>query len=78
VIERMIGAAKLDVKVYEEVEKDTTATQQALLVVVIVAIATGIGSFASGGVLGSLSASSVESVFGQCGLGLPIILAPPF
>ena len=51
-IERMIGAAKLDVKVYEEVEKDTTATQQALLVVVIVAIATGIGSFAYGGVLG--------------------------
>ena len=51
-IERMIGAAKLDVKVYEEVEKDTTATQQALLVVVIVAIATGIGSFASGGMLG--------------------------
>jgi len=32
----MIGAAKLDVKVYQEVEKDTTATQQALLVVVIV------------------------------------------
>ena len=74
----MIGAAKLDVKVYEEVEKDTTATQQALLVVVIVAIATGIGSFASGGVLGLFVASSVEPVFGQCGLGLPIILVPPF
>lgn len=38
--------------VYEEVEKDTTSTHQALMVVVIVAVATGIGSFASGGVLG--------------------------
>jgi hypothetical protein len=40
--DRMIRAARLDVALYEEVEADTTATNQALLVVVIVALASGI------------------------------------
>ena len=48
----MIGAAKLDKAVYEEVEADTSATQQALAVVVLVALATGIGTFGSGGPVG--------------------------
>ena len=48
----MIGAAKLDTAIYEEVEADTSATQQALTVVVLVALATGIGTFGSGGPLG--------------------------
>ena len=51
-IQRMIGAAKLDKAVYEEVEADTSATQQALAVVVLVALATGIGTFGSGGPVG--------------------------
>lgn len=51
-IKRMIGAAKLDTAIYEEVEADTSATQQALTVVVLVALATGIGTFGSGGPLG--------------------------
>ncbi len=42
--ERMIGAAKLDAATYEEVEADTTATGQAMLVVVLSSVATGIGS----------------------------------
>ena len=42
--ERMIRAAKLDVSLYEEVERDPTATNQALLVVVIASVCSGIGS----------------------------------
>lgn len=40
---RMIGAAKLDRSVYEEVEGDRAATGQALGVVVLVGLATGLG-----------------------------------
>jgi len=41
--QRMIGAAKLDVNTYEEVEADTKATGQAMMVVVLSSIAQGIG-----------------------------------
>ena len=41
--ERMVRAARLDAAVYEEVEGDTTATSQALAVVVLSSIAAGIG-----------------------------------
>ena len=51
-IKRMIGAAKLDIATYEEVEADTSATRQAMVVVVLVALATGIGTFGSGGPVG--------------------------
>ena len=51
-IKRMIGAAKLDTAIFEEVEADKSATQQALTVVVLVALATGIGTFGSGGPVG--------------------------
>ena len=52
IAKRMIGAARLRPEVYEEVEADTSATRQALLVVVIVAIATGIGSLGIGDIRG--------------------------
>jgi hypothetical protein len=42
-VDRMIGAARLDPRAYEEVEADEKATLQALAVVVLSAIATGIG-----------------------------------
>ena len=48
----MIGAAKLDIAIYEEVEADTSATRQAMVVVVLVALATGIGTYGSGGPAG--------------------------
>lgn len=48
-VERMRGAALLEVAVYEEVEHDTTATSQAAVVVGIVAVASGIGSLGTGG-----------------------------
>jgi hypothetical protein len=41
---RMVRAAQLQPAFYEEVEADTTATAQALLSVVIVSVATGIGA----------------------------------
>jgi len=47
--ERMIGAAMLDVSVYEEVEADESATGQAALVVAIVAIAGAVGAWGDGG-----------------------------
>lgn len=50
-VERMIGAAKLDVATYEEVEADSTATGQAMLVVILSSVATGIGS---AGMMGSM------------------------
>ena len=49
----MIGAARLDVRTYEEVEADETATIPALLVVALAALATGIGNL-SGGPVGIL------------------------
>ena len=47
-MDRMIGAAVLDGAVYEDVEHDTTATGQAALVVVLGAIAAGIGALTAG------------------------------
>jgi hypothetical protein len=48
-IDRMRGAAMLNVATYEEVEADTTATGQAAIVVVIVAICSAIGAIGSPG-----------------------------
>jgi hypothetical protein len=50
--DRMIRAAKLDAGLYEEVEADREATGQAMAVVVMSAVAAGIGSLGSGGLLG--------------------------
>jgi hypothetical protein len=41
---RMIRAAKLDIDLYEEVEADTSANGQAFVVVLLVSLATGIGT----------------------------------
>jgi len=47
-IDRMRGAALLDVSTYETVEHDSTATTQAALVVGIVAVAQAIGGAGAG------------------------------
>jgi hypothetical protein len=44
----MIGAARLDPRVYEEIEADRTATVQALAVVALAAMAAGVGRGAEG------------------------------
>ncbi len=46
---RMLGAARLDVGTYEEVEKDGRATIQALIVVIVVTIASVVGELLGGG-----------------------------
>jgi hypothetical protein len=43
-VERVVGAARLDVRAYEEIEADTTATPQAMGVVVLAALASGVGA----------------------------------
>ena len=53
--ERMIRAAKLDVDLYEEVEADQSATGQATTVVVLSALAAGIGNYANGGMAGAIT-----------------------
>jgi hypothetical protein len=53
-INRVIRAAMLDVDLYEEVEADTSLTQEALMVVILVSIAAGIGGFLGGIVSGSI------------------------
>ena len=57
IIERMIGAARLQVGTFEEVEADRSATRQAVVVVAVVAIATGVGSVGGGvgGLLGGVA-----------------------
>ena len=52
--DRMIRAAKLDVKLYEEVEADQTATSQAMWVVVISSLAAGLGTISQAGLPGIL------------------------
>ncbi len=60
--ERMIGAAKLDVHIYEEVERDQTALPQAMGVVILSALAAGIGSAGAG--MTSLVTVSIASLVG--------------
>lgn len=43
-VDRMVGAAKLNVATYEEIEADSGATGQGMAVVVLASIASGIGS----------------------------------
>ena len=63
--ERMIGAAKLDVHVYEEVEADTRATGQATGVVLLASVAGGIGSVGLGaGGLGSFITGAIAALIG--------------
>jgi hypothetical protein len=66
---RMIRAAKLEVPLYEEVEADVTATNQALLVVLLVAVANGIGQ-AIGASLEGNSAALVGRLIGGILQGL--------
>lgn len=47
--DRLIGAAKLDVKIYEEVEADSGALSQAMVVVVLSSLAGGIGIIGTAG-----------------------------
>lgn len=79
IVDRMRGAAMLDVATYEEVEHDTEATGQAAIVVLIVAVCTAIGAVWRGGpsiimgpvgaILGWLLWSAVTYLIGDKLLG---------
>jgi len=60
----MIGVARLDVPTYEEIERDQNATGQALLVVVLAAIAGGIGALGSDDRTQGLIGAIVGAVIG--------------
>jgi len=47
-VDRLVGAVRLDVRTYEEVEADTSATAQAMGVVVLSALASGVGVATTG------------------------------
>lgn len=48
-VDRMLGVARFDVPTYEAIEHDRSATTPALIVVVLSAIAGGIGALGDGG-----------------------------
>jgi hypothetical protein len=69
--DRMMRAARLEPQVYEEVEHDLSATGQALTVVVVAALAAGVGhalgqvlSGNSGAALGGFIAGLVSALLG--------------
>lgn len=51
-VQRMVGAAKLNAATYEEVEADASATGQAMAVVCLSAVASAIGAIGHGGIRG--------------------------
>jgi len=53
--DRIIRAAKLDAKLYEEVEADQGAMGQAIAVVVLSGVAAGIGNSVNGGLSGIIT-----------------------
>lgn len=62
-IDRMVRAARLDAGLYEEVERDQSATTQALTVVVLASVAGGIGAVGRAGLLG-LALGAVGNIIG--------------
>jgi len=63
--DRIIRAAKLDVHLYEEVEIDTKAMGQAMMVVALSSIAAGVGTFEKGG-LGGILIGITAALIGWC------------
>ena len=61
-VQRMLGAATLNIDTFEEVEADETATMQAAAVVGMVAVASAIGAVGEGGT--SLFMAPVTQIFG--------------
>ena len=65
---RALRAARLDVTLYNEVEADASLNREALYVVVIVSVLSGIGSFLSvlftGSIIGALIGLVIGVIFG--------------
>jgi hypothetical protein len=63
-VSRMMRAARAETHLYEEVERDVDATSQAALVVLIVAIASGIGAIGIGDGIGGLIFGVISAFVG--------------
>ncbi len=69
IVDRVVGVLKLDVPTYEAIEQDGKATREAVLVVLVVAIAAGIGGLDNGfagfivGIIGALLSWLIFSGF---------------
>ena len=61
-LQRLIGAAALDVAIYEEIEADDGATGQAFATVVLSSLAAGIGSRSGGNSLSNVAFVSAVAV----------------
>lgn len=64
IVNRMVRAARLESQVYEEVEADTTALGQAMLVVVLSSAAAGVGLGLRDLIAGDVGAALVALVVG--------------
>lgn len=62
--ERVIGAAKLEASVYEEVEHDSSAMGQAVAVVLLSSVAAGIGSMLYMDLVTALVVGSIAALLG--------------
>ena len=64
ILTRMLGAARFDVNTYEEVEADSGAMRQALLIVVVISILSGLGGYfaGSGNILDALVLAAVRGI----------------
>jgi len=60
--ERIIGAAKLDVEIYEEVESDKSAMNQAMGVVILSSLAAGLGVIGQVGTVGIFAGALVALI----------------
>jgi len=63
-VQRMIGAARLDVPTYEEVEHDEKAMPQAAIVVVLASLAAGIGALGNDDRAAGFISGLVSSLLG--------------
>jgi hypothetical protein len=63
-INRVVRAAMLDVNLYEEVEADTSLNQEALTVVVLVSILSGIAAFLGGLIGGNILLALLGLILG--------------
>ena len=61
---RVTRAAMLDVNLYEEVEADTSLNQEALIVVILVSVLSGIGGFLQGVFGGDIGAALLALAIG--------------
>lgn len=66
-MDRVMGAVRLNTDTYEDLERDTEATSQALTVVIAVAIANGVGAFIGASMAGRAGAGVIALILGVVG-----------